>query len=432
MSQRADAVVVGAGLAGLIAARTLRDAGLNTVLLEARDRVGGRTRTDWFDAAGCAVDLGAEWVSPAVHRALVTESNRYGLRLAQAEETTEVWAEAGQRARVLTREEETRFDDALDTLNQDARLIDFDRPDWFENVEAFDIPMADYLSRLSLGETVREYFLAHAFALMGADHHEYSAINLLHEIAGFGSAAAAFGGESSRIAGGADSVARAIAADLGDIVQLRWPVSEISVRDGQIEIVGASGSHVAAAAVIALPTNVLSEVRLDVPITAEARRVIREGHAGSVAKGWASATGFDPSTTSLGWPHAIETYGVRAPNSLALATFGLANNETHAGTLEHSWAEVSNRHPEAVVGDSFLSHDWLADPFARGTWHGALPGQARGWYELANTAGPCFFAGGDLSRRWIGWMDGAITSGADAATRLLAMRTGHTVLPAGG
>jgi len=47
------------------------------------------------------------------------------------------------------------------------------------------------------------------------------------------------------------------------------------------------------------------------------------------------------------------------------------------------------------------------------------PGQAAGWYDLASVPGPCFFAGGDLSRRWVGWMDGALTSGADAAERAL-------------
>lgn len=50
-------------------------------------------------------------------------------------------------------------------------------------------------------------------------------------------------------------------------------------------------------------------------------------------------------------------------------------------------------------------------------------GQGRGWYELASQPGPCFFAGGDLSRLWIGWMDGALTSGTDAAGRALAYVT---------
>ena len=62
-----DVIVVGAGLAGLVAARTCQDAGLSVRVLEARDRVGGRSWTR--QAAGTSLDLGAEWVSPGHHAA---------------------------------------------------------------------------------------------------------------------------------------------------------------------------------------------------------------------------------------------------------------------------------------------------------------------------------------------------------------------------
>ena len=78
---RCDVVVLGAGLAGLSAARELTESGLDFVVLEARDRVGGRTYTVPFEAAGCSVDLGAEWVAPGHHSALVAELARYGIGL---------------------------------------------------------------------------------------------------------------------------------------------------------------------------------------------------------------------------------------------------------------------------------------------------------------------------------------------------------------
>ena len=70
MTTQCDVAVLGAGLAGLCAARDLIGAGLNVAVLEARDRAGGRTLTVPFEAAGLVVDLGAEWVAPAHHVAL--------------------------------------------------------------------------------------------------------------------------------------------------------------------------------------------------------------------------------------------------------------------------------------------------------------------------------------------------------------------------
>ena len=59
-------VVIGAGLAGLRAAELLRDAGREVIVLEARDRVGGRTRTESWE--GASIDLGGQWIGPGQHR----------------------------------------------------------------------------------------------------------------------------------------------------------------------------------------------------------------------------------------------------------------------------------------------------------------------------------------------------------------------------
>ena len=79
--EQIETVVIGAGLAGLCAARDLLEAGRQVVLVEARDRVGGRTYSAPFEAAGLTVDLGAEWVDPDQHQAMMQELARYEIDL---------------------------------------------------------------------------------------------------------------------------------------------------------------------------------------------------------------------------------------------------------------------------------------------------------------------------------------------------------------
>jgi monoamine oxidase len=81
MQIKTEVAVIGAGLAGLVAARELVAAGKQVALLEARDRVGGRTWTVPFSNGGLSVDLGAEWVIPIAHSAMVEELKRYKLPL---------------------------------------------------------------------------------------------------------------------------------------------------------------------------------------------------------------------------------------------------------------------------------------------------------------------------------------------------------------
>ncbi|MGI5328725.1 flavin monoamine oxidase family protein [Actinomadura nitritigenes] len=431
---RVDVVVIGGGLAGLVAARELVEAGMDTVLLEARDRVGGRTWTTTFEPAGAVVDLGAEWVAPACHGAVVRETGRYGIELLL--DQNQGMGEDDDRADPLDPAARRAYERALTRLEEDAAHIDFDRPDWYRTVEHLDVTMSEYLATLDLPISAREALLAEAFALMGCDEHDYGVINLLHEIRGFGSARAAFEGESARISGGADAIARAIARDLGGVVRLGHRVEGVGAHAEAALVTGEGPagdtfSMRAPAVVIALPVNVLPHLRLDVPLGRRAAEVLAQCHTGRAAKGWATFSGEAAGLHSTGWPDAIEAYSVPGARRTAVACFGLAEPSHEAG-LRRAWTALSARHP--VIGEKLetLSHDWASDEFARGTWHAARPGQAPGWHELSAAPGPFFFAGGDLSRRWFGWMDGAITSGADTARRAVAFVQGRPVPEARG
>jgi monoamine oxidase len=92
----ADVIIIGAGAAGIAAARDLRRHGVDSLILEARDRPGGRAQT--IALAGQAVDIGAHWLHAADANALVSQAKRLGLRLSEAAQEPLLMTRAGTRA----------------------------------------------------------------------------------------------------------------------------------------------------------------------------------------------------------------------------------------------------------------------------------------------------------------------------------------------
>jgi len=292
------------------------------------------------------------------------------------------------------------------------------------------VPVSAFLESHALDVDDVTAFLAHSFALQGAHPDDYSMLNLLHEFAAFGGVEAAFNGAESRVAGGAQSLSIAIAKTLGPALRLNYPVTRIAKTGEGIIVEGPAGQLLAGQVIVALPLNVLSHLSLDMPLPTEAARVIAEGHVGRAAKGWAVATLSVP-VESVGWPHAVEVYSRRGTRSDAVCTFTVAEPD-HDEALAESWRVLAARHLDIVLHQQQLSHDWIADPYSRGSWLSGAPGQMRGLHGLADMPPPVLFAGGDLSRGWYGWMEGAVTSGRDAATRALACAGGGSAPPAMG
>ena len=421
--EQIETVVIGAGLAGLCAARDLLEAERQVVLVEARDRVGGRTYSAPFEAAGLTVDLGAEWVDPDQHQAMMQELARYEIDLEDKvyEAPSQGWAPETEAA---------SWHSIVQTCDRIAAQLNPDQPHWYEGFDQFDLPATAFLEAHGLDINDLSTFLAHGFALQGAHPDDYSMLNLLHEFASFGGVEAAFNGAESRIAGGAQSLSIAMANTLGSVLRLNCPVARIAKTEGGVIVEGPAVQILAGQVIVALPLNVLSHLSLDMPLPAEAARVIAEGHVGRAAKGWAAATLSSP-VESVGWPHAVEVYSRRGSRTGAVCTFAVAE-PGHGEALAESWRALATRHPDVALHPQHLSHDWITDPHSRGSWLSSAPGQMRGLHELADMPPPVLFAGGDLSRGWYGWMEGAVTSGRDVATRLLAYASDDSAPRAAG
>ena len=409
MQNKTQVAVLGAGLAGLVAARELIAAGKQVTLLEARDRVGGRTWTVPFANTGISVDLGAEWVIPTVHTAMVEELKRYHLPLVAPDGVKDI-------VNALPQDIHADYQSLLASVDTDAARINPNHPDWYRTVEHLDQPFSDYLRVRSECDAAKDLLLADGFALHGADPDRYSTINRLHDVAAFGGTKEAFQADEQRIGGGAQALSLAIAKTLAGAIQGNWFAERITQTLEGVEIAGPNGTLLAQALIIALPVNVMSSLTMDCHIEHAARRVIQEKHPGAAAKGWASVSCPEPIHSS-GWPNAVEVYSRTGTSMSAIATFAVAD-PSHDAALAKSWRSVRSRHPNLEWHNEFLSHDWVNDPLAQGTWLSAAPGQQKGWHQLADNPPPIIFAGGDVSRRWYGWMEGAVTSGRDSAHRI--------------
>lgn len=427
-----DVVIVGAGLAGLAAARTCVAADLDVCVLEANGHVGGRTFSQVKD--GLTLDLGAEWVESAHHAAAVRELARYGLELDAPESPASPYWAIGdlveRRPSGLIGEAEEGFRALCVSIDADVARIDADDPRWHEAAAEFDIPMTDYLDRFTPDATVRAHFLRHCFALFGADEASYSAMYALHEFAAFGSCEEAFTSETARVKGGTMRIAESIAEELGERIRLGTTVNRISTGDGPspVRVFTSDGAMTARAVIVAVPVNALRGIDLEVPLSTAEREVIATGHSGAVVKVWLRTADLPDPYWSFGWPDVPESYGRSGPGGQQIGAFQLVTGGDTSGAADRALEVMQLRHPEVTFDDETLHHDWINDPLTRGTWCTPTPGQATGLYELAAESGPCFFAGGDLSRRWAGWMDGALTSGEDAAERCAAY-IGHQAVP---
>jgi monoamine oxidase len=181
-------------------------------------------------------------------------------------------------------------------------------------------------------------------------------------------------------------------------------------------------------AVIALPLNCLTDVTFDPPLSPEKAAGAAIGQSGKGKKLWALVTDLPPKFLGVGDLDApIDVFFTDYPaDETGLGgdlVVGFSTQERQLDILDREEMEAAVRQyvPEAGVL-KVDGHDWLADPYAKGVWC-AAPAGLLSKYASALDAdeGRLVFAGSDIAHEFRGWMEGAIATGASAATRLSAI-----------
>jgi len=449
-----DVVVIGAGFAGVSAARELCHAGLRTLLLEARNRLGGRTFT--ARSGDQLFDLGGTWVHSSQPH-VFAEVNRYGLELVEtpgAMPELLLWWD-GERAREagvrewlpLLKEAFCAADGGVPEAPMSVlkgyallsrQMSDFHagaaaalpRPfdPFFSDTwqEADTLSVRDRLDQMGLSDDRRGLLEG----VLGASAHgafdQASLMEMLrwwalsgHDLQRYSDSVARF-----RFRDGTVSLIHAMLEDGRPDVRLGTPVAQV-VQDGsQVEVTSEGGERFRARAVVAaLPMNVLGKIRFTPALQSAKLAASRERHAGAGVKLYARVRGefpplaiFAPESEPLS---SVFTMGGDSHGTEFVA-FGTDPRRIDSHSASAVQAFLRRFLPDVEVTDT-VAYDWHLDPWSLGTWCVLRKGQATKYLAaLREPHGRVHFAGADWALGWRGFIDGAIESGIRVAQQVVA------------
>jgi monoamine oxidase len=425
--ERFDVAVVGAGLAGLTAARELGRHGLRAVVLEARDRLGGRA---WFSSfAGTDVEMGGGFVH-RIQPFIWAEIERYGLDVVDNPDPERIFQRHDDGVEEAGPEAFDSFLSSIDTLCAGARTLIPDAqviPTNEEAREADRLSLRDRLNSLDLGVAEHDRLDALGSGLMSApnDRAGFLPVVKSYALADYDAALMLDSNGRWTIARGTRALVDAIAADVAGELRLSTVVGRISQTEQGVTITTSSGDVAAAAAVVAVPLNTLGSLAFDPPLAPLKQEAAATGSVGLGVKVWAALRDAYPpsfSTAPDRFPLTFaQTETVTSNGRPLVLAFGPSAERLPLDDHALVAKAIEEMLPGATV-ESVGGHDWVRDPFSRGTWASYPPGAWLRWApELERPEGRIAFAGSDIARGWGAYMDGAIETGFRAADEVEAI-----------
>jgi monoamine oxidase len=386
--------VVGAGLAGLAAGDALARAGAEVVVLEARDRVGGRVWSQPF--AGGVAERGAEFVF-ASDDVLHETAERHGLRLF--------------RKGTLYGAREPRGGQPVSVAEVESAVAGLRLP-------APRGSVADALAAAGLAPAVREAIQARIEISSAHPADDLDAAVLAETGAGFGSF------DTFGIEGGNGGLARALATSLA--VHLGSPVETVVWDDESVRLRGGGFEVEADRAVLAVPATAFERIRFEPllpPAKAGALAAVRYGQAAKLHVPLRARA--EPSAV-LAVPERYWSYTQLGPDGLpagfagAFAGTQAALERLRVGESPERWlVRLAVLRPELALeaGEAMLT-TWGDDPWSLGAYSAPSLSSPLQTDELVRPVGPFAFAGEHTAGEWHGLMEGALRSGLRAAADL--------------
>jgi monoamine oxidase len=423
----ADVLIIGAGIAGLAAAQRLHAAGWDALIVEARDRIGGRVWTD-RGMDGIALDMGASWIHGTEGNPLtiITSENDILTVVTDSDAAALYHTDGRAYTDAESAALESCLDDLFDQVDETRESLDADR--------ALGDVIAAVRRDLGLNDA-REI----DYAINSRIEHEYAA-DVSELSAWWYDNADDFDGDHVVFPDGYVQIADVLARDLGSSIRLSHVVSQIAYADDGVTVTTDRSVLRAPYAICTLPVGVLQagNVAFDPPLPARKRDAIAQYHSGVLNKTYLRfpTVFWDADATWLGyvsaekgvwseWLNLLDVTGQPILLGFNAGQYGLQiESLSDAAIIDAAMQTLRTIYGDAIPDptDARITR-WGQDPFARGSYSSLAPGGTPDTYIALGeiVSGVLAFAGEATHPTHPATVHGALMSGWRAADDLMRL-----------
>jgi monoamine oxidase len=451
-TRTADVVVVGAGLAGLTAARRLVRAGKRVYVMEARDRVGGRTLNRSI-GGGEVVEVGGQWAGPT-QDAILKLAREMKVGTYKTYNTGEnLYLRSGRKERYTGAipPDTTAIGDlatALAKLNSMASTVPRDAPWQADRAEEWDGQTFETWKQANALTPGGKFLLDLGIeAVWAAEPRDVSLLHVLFYTACAGNESTpgdfnrlisvAGGAQESRFRGGSQLISQRLARRLGKRVLLKAPVRRIEQVRGGVHVVSDHVTVKAKRVIVTGPPALTARIDYRPKLTASRAQLTQRFPQGSAIKCMAvydtpfwREDGLTGQVTADGSPVRI-TFDNSPPDGSPGVMLGFIEGQAARRWGGRSAAArrkavladfVEFFGPKAAKPKRFIEQNWAAEEWTRGCYVGFTPPGVLLDYgpAIRRPVGRIHWAGAEMATIWNGYMDGAVRSGDAAAREVLA------------